>query len=83
MTAVCTYLPPLLLSKTKKLDQDLSNTFYNHWGKFYSTDNGFMNNDSNIFWITKVLEPYVKKIRESINNSGAKFILLMDGLSSH
>ena len=37
MTASCTYLPPLLLSKKKKLDQDISNTFFNHWGKLMVT----------------------------------------------
>ena len=36
-----------------------------------------------IFWITEVLEPYMKKTRESLNDPGAKCVLLMDGLSSH
>ena len=83
MTAGCTYLPPLILSKRKKLDQDISITFLDHLGRFYSTDNGHMNNDSMMFWITDVLEPYVKKIRKSINNPGPKSITLMDGLPSH
>ena len=42
-----------------------------------------MNNDSMIFWIKEVLEPYFKKMRGSPNNPREKCVILMDELSSH
>lgn len=82
ITAACTDIPPLYISTRKKFDDDINDTFFLRRGTYCSTRKGYMSIPSMLFWIKYNLAPYVKCVREILNEN-LRCVVICDGLKSH
>lgn len=82
VSAACSYLRPLLLSTRKRMDLDISDTFFKRCFEYTTTPKGYQTAGSMLFWVTEILKPYVELMRCMCDGNKTCYLIL-DGCTAH
>ena len=73
----------LFITKEQVKLNNSSIQIINNYAKFASTNKGYMDSQTMIYWIHEILYPYCQRIWDELNNPNAPIYLIIDNCPSH
>lgn len=76
-------LQPLLLSTTEKPPKEVTESVLHNDFLWMKTKKGYLNEEAMIFWVNKVLLPYINHTQQYFTGQEIRPLLIFDGLKAH